>query len=178
MGRRRDAHYFSDDPNQLSMAGVRPDAPSGATPQPAADRPKPTPVAAPRRKRRWLRKIATGASILFLGSGGFVGFFAEGTRDALREMAISFTLSLFQGPSPKPHVETEASSIATAPPPMPPSASPIDTGSIEETVELPPPSAKRVARRKPSREETNPFIRFGRRIGEAVDEFFGYPKID
>ena len=116
--------------------------------------------------------------LLFIGSGGFVGWFAEGTRDAVREMVVTYAVGLFQGftsKSPR-DAENEASSIATAPLPMSPPTSAIDTGSIGETVEPPPPTAKRAGRRKPSNQETNPFIRFGTRIGEAVDEFLGYPK--
>ncbi len=95
-----------------------------------------------------------------------MGLFADGTRDAIRDAAFSYVAGLVTGPETAPINSNPM--VAKLPEP---SAQPIETGSIGKSTE---PAPRRQVRKRPVKQESNPVLRFGMRLGEAVDEFFGY----
>ena len=163
-----------DDADQplLPLPGVeRIDPSTSSSRQQAAVRLAPRPTRVAFRKRPWVRKAFPLVWMFVVGSGGIVTWFAEGTRDALRDAAIAKGVAAYRSLTSKP------TSVALAPTPAPaltPAPTTIETGSIGASAETPAPKAKRTSRKKASKPETNPFIVFGMRIGAAVDEFFGY----
>lgn len=160
-------NYFSKDPDQLSMAVVRPEGITSRAP----------PKVLPRARRRvWsrLRWVASwaGSSTLLL-----VVFFAEGTRDAVLHWVIEYTLGRPIGsehPVAKAtRPDDERPAIAQLPPGW--MAAPnIETGSLGNA----PDPAMRPNRKRASRQDTNPVMRFGWRMGEAIDELFGVARRD
>jgi hypothetical protein len=155
-------NYFSKDPDQLAMAAVRPEGEISRAP----------PKVFPQKRlwrQSWFRRTIKALGVVALGTGGLAGCFAEGTRDAIRELAVSYAADVYNRVvNAPPPVESETSSVAVAPPVAMPGTSPIDTGTVD----------KRTVRKKKVKEEPNPFLRFGMRFGEAVDEFFGYRRKD